>query len=410
MPGVVPFGLMQVDWEERINFERMRKERLEKARASMRESDVDCLFLVRWENARYTTSARGHMWPMMFFGHVVVILPRDDDPYLFYGDIEFPKAKAPWIKRDHIKKTCWLAYDSGAKNFADEAKKIMSPNFKGRIGVDAWNPPLFKVLPKEFPGVEWVDGQEVMLNARYVKTEDELNCMKIAYAIAEAGMQDATDFLRPGVRECEVIGVAFKRFWDFGAEWTQCGTVVNSGPYGAPYRRYSGDRIIQDGDIVNIDIGPCWNGYFADVTRTWICGRSKPTEEQKKLAREAYMDLQGAIKELRPGITKDELLEKAGPHFGGHGIGIAGFEKPYVLDGRAYVYYKPAEPGEIGRDIVDAKKFEPGVTIVMGAHAEKLGVGGVKMEEHCVVTKTGCEVYSTFPRGPFVDAAMEGYE
>lgn len=398
MPGVVPFGTMMVDWEERVNFDRMRKERLEKTRKAMDKAQTDVLFLVRWENARYTTSIRGHYWPNMFFGHVVAVIPKDDDPYVFYGDIDFPKQHSPWIPKSHVLKACKMEYYAGARSFARACRKILGPNFKGRIGVDAWNGPMRQALPEEFPGIEWTDGQEIMLDARYAKTKDEQLCMKVAVAIAEAGMQDVIDFVRPGVRECEVIGVAFKRFWDFGAEWSQCGTVVNSGPYGAPYRRFSGDRIIQDGDIYVVDIGCSWNGYYSDLTRSYICGRSKPTEEQKKLARDAYIDMKKAEKVIKAGVTVEKLMSQVGEFFGGHSIGISALERPLL---------SRSTPE---REMDDPRPFEVGTALILGSHTEKEGVGGVKMEDHAFVTETGVEVYSTFPRGPFVDAAMENYE
>lgn len=398
MPGVVPFGPMMVDWEERINFDRMRKERLDKTRKAMEKANTDVLFLIRWENARYTTSIRGHYWPNMFFGHVVAVVPKNDDPYVFYGDVDFPKQHSPWIPRSHVLSACKMEYYAGAKSFAQACKKILGDNFKGRIGVDVWNGAMRAALLEAFPKAEWTDGQEIMLDARFAKTKDEQNCMKIAVAIAEAAMQDVIDFVRPGVRECEVIGVAFKRFWDFGAEWTQCGTVVNSGPYGAPYRRFSGDRIMQDGDIYVVDIGCSWNGYYSDLTRSYICGRSKPTEEQKKLARDAYMDMKKAEKVIKAGVTVPQLMSKVGDAFGGHSIGISAFEKPYLFRSTP------------GNEMDDTRPFEPGVALVLGAHTEKEGVGGVKIEDHAFVTETGLEIYSTFPRGPYFDAAMEGHE
>lgn len=397
MPGVVPFGPMMVDWEERINFDRMRGERLEKTRKAMKKANVDALILLRWENARYTTSIRGHNWPNMFFGHVVAVIPKDDAPWVFYGDPDFPKKHSPWIPPSHILKGRWLEYYAGAKSFAGECKKIISSSYK-RIGVDVWNGPLRQALPDVFPKVEWTDGQEVMLDARFTKTKDEQNCMKIAVAIAEAAMQDVIDFVRPGVRECEIIGVAFKRFWDFGNEWTQCGTVVNSGPYGAPYRRFSSDRILHDGDIYVVDIGACWNGYYSDLTRSYICGSSKPTEEQKKLARDAYMDMKRAEKLIKAGVTVEQVMSRTEGPFGGHGLGISCYEKPYLTASRPE------------NEIDDTRPFEPGTCVILGAHTEKEGVGGVKIEDHAFVTETGVEIYSTFPRGPYFDAAMEGFE
>jgi len=124
----------------------------------------------------------------------------------------------------------------------------------------------------------------------------------------------------------------------------------------------------------------------------------EPTEEQKKLARDAYVDMKKAEKYIKAGVTPKEVMSKTDGHFGGHGLGISCFERPYIM------HEKPENR------IDDNRPFEVGTCIILGAHTEKEGVGGVKMEDHSFVTENGVEIYSTFPRGPFVDAAMEGYE
>ena len=133
-------------------------------------------------------------------------------------------------------------------------------------------PTIHAGLKAELPGAEIVDGYPTLLEAKMIKTDDEIACLKIATAITEAGYQAALDFLKPGVRECEVLAAAWQKMTALGSEWTQCSNIVASGPYTAPYRRLTSDRIIRRGDLVIMDIGGCYNGYWGDMTRTWICG------------------------------------------------------------------------------------------------------------------------------------------
>lgn len=392
MPGVVPYGLIGVDWEERIDFARMRGERLEKARAAMKKFDLDVLFLFRYENTRYISGLRTYYHPTTDVGPGTSILTRDRGPIVFYGDADHVLTRMPWIRPEDVNSGVSLEELIGVQRFAEVAKKYLGSSYKGRIGVDLWSPALYHNLPKEFPAATMLDGQEAIMDARMIKTKDEIACMEVAYAMSEAGMQASIDFLKPGVRECEVLGEALRKFWELGSEWTQCGQVICSGPNTAPYRRFSSDRIIQDGDIVVLDWGACFNGYFGDFARGWLCGRSKPTEEQKKVWRNAYEQLNAIQNAIKPGITNLDVWRKVEGVFASqnarpqsppaHAIGIGGSEPPSI------------------RPNTDPVTLKPGMVFSVIGHYVKNGVGGVKIENNVVVTDTGCLVYSTYPYGP----------
>jgi len=105
-----------------------------------------------------------------------------------------------------------------------------------------------------------------------IKTQDEIECQKIATMITKAGFQAFLDHLKPGAKECELLAVAWQKFTELGSEWSQCANIVCSGPYTAPYRRFTSDRAIREGDMVIVDIGACFNGYWGDFTRTYVAG------------------------------------------------------------------------------------------------------------------------------------------
>lgn len=370
------FGPMMVDWETRIDFEKMRSDRLQRARDAMASAGVDYLILLRIENVRYTTSVRRLYWPTMKMGAgPFVVIPREGLPGLWVLDT----ADISWIPKDRCRPGYELDNEHEAESFARDIAEMFKGIENAKVGVDVWTPAMFNVLPNKFPNVKFVDAQRIMINARLIKTPEEISCMKMGYAISEAGMQAALEQIKPGVRDCELIATAFNRFWQLGAETTQCSQVVNSGPGTFPYRRFTTDRIIQNGDMVNMDFGACWNGYYGDFCRSFVCGR--PSAEQLDLLRRAY-DLQmETLQAIRPGVTPAEMCEKLGRKNIGHGIGISAFEVPHLHATEKFV-------------------LQPGMTFCVVTAPTGIAnatAGGVHHEDQIVVTENGCDVYSTFP-------------
>ena len=387
-------GMMGVDWEARIDYDRMRRERMQRAKDAVDKAEVDALFLFRLENVRYLSGLRTHMWPASSWMSASALLPRGYDAIIFSQDYSHATERMPWI-RDRIINfpTGALEIVSGVRKWADVVKNQLAERgiTPKRIGVDSWSPALFKALPEEFPGVEFVDGEAIMIEARKIKTRDEIACLKMAADITAAGMQAAREFIRPGVRECEVLAEAWRKMTALGSEWTQCSNIVCSGPYTYPYRRFTSDRIIQHGDFVIIDIGGMFNGYYGDFTRTWICGdHAKPTKEQIEIHMEAYIAIKNCAAAIKPGITTWEVARASGEHIVGrlgHGIGVAPSELPY-LGVEALV---PKE---------EAAVLEPGMVFSIEPYAGREGVGGVRLEHNILVTETGSEILDQFPFEP----------
>lgn len=376
----VRFGPMQVDWETRVDFTQMRSDRLSRTRAAMAKYDLDYLLSIRMENGRYISGVKRLYWPTLTLaGGPVIMLPREGELSIGVIDTDMQSKALSWIPADRFRNPRRMEVDHEVVAYAKELRELFGKNLEtARIGVDLWTPAMYKVLPKEFPNATFVDGQEAMLSARVIKTPDEIACMKLAYAIAEAGMYDAVQALRPGIRECELVGIAFNRFWQLGAETSQCSHAINSGPGSEPYRRFHTDRIIQYGEMVNIDLGACWNGYFSDYCRPFVCGK-KPSARQLDLLKRAYEAQMEGLDAIRPGRTAAEICAKLGRKTLGHSIGLGPLDPPML------------------HSTWDAM-LEPGMTFsVYTPHMGEPGVGGVHIEDEVIVTDTGCEVYSTYP-------------
>ena len=209
-------GIMRSDWEEGIDFDRMRKDRLEKERAAPAGTYADALFCFRLENVRYLTSYRPYGFPMMFWVLASVVLVNDGTtpPLLYTMDVDHSRLRMPWVS-----KTTFLSPGGGLESAAGAeqwGKELMSHlkdlgiKKMGKIAVDSWSPDMYEGFPKAFKGVKFTDGQQVMLSARVIKTWDEIQCLKMAHLITMAGVHAGLEALKPGVKECTVRSEIFR--------------------------------------------------------------------------------------------------------------------------------------------------------------------------------------------------------
>lgn len=388
-------GQSQVDYEQRIDFKSLREYRIGRVNKIMKESEIDALFLWKDENVRYLTSLRDIMLQYRNCSYHGVLLIQDHDPILFAsgGELERTKEAMPWIKESFAIPVLH------EKNMIDEfIEKCLAGVFekhnlkKAKIGVDASTFEMIQRLITKFDNISFVEADTLMNKARIIKCEEEIKVMREAAAIADSVTETAIRSIRPGIKEFEIAGNAMKTLFDLGGEFGHLASpFVASGERMAPPTRFPTDKIVRNGDIVFIDIGSSWNGYFGDVGRAFVCG--KASEEQKKIYTAVYDSLQTAISSIKPGITNRQLTEKfintakkynLEDHFInlfiGHGIGTA-----------------PNEPPYIGESALGAEEvvLEPGMTFAL----EPLiwvpnvrGGGGVRIEDSVLVTNDGVEV------------------
>ena len=385
------FGMMGVDWEERVNFERLRRERLQRAREAMEKADVDALFIFHLEDVRYVTGFRSLLSPVCHLGRAGAVLPRGGDPILCTMDMHAARAKVKWLPKENILNQPTIRNEVGTQKWAGEIKNKIGKLAEGKIGVDIWTKGLSEWLPRCFPKAEFVDGAEILSWAKMVKTVDEIECQKIANMITEAGFQALIDHLKPGVKECELLGVAWNKFTALGSEWSQCSNIVSSGPNTAPYQRLTSDRIIREGDLVIVDIGACYNGYWGDFTRTFVCGDVMPTKEQINICQECYNTLFNACAEGVAGKTNADIGKhlndpKGNPNSmgmsGGHGAGLTPWEPPYVTG--------------LSPDMIIP--LQPGMLFSIEPYAGIPGIGGFRLENQFFVTEGGQpDIFTTLP-------------
>ena len=384
---------MMVDWEERINFERMRRERMERARKSLKKFDFDALIAFSPDNIKYITGTFANNGTRLLGAYT--ILPKDDDPILFETGGDYPRQKltASWMSdRVFPAVPLRIAPPELIKEWAEMVKTKLKELgvADGKICVD--QEPHFGSRGSRVinalveAGLSITIAEEVMTEARIIKTKDEIECIKTAVSLGEVAFEIARNAIKPGVTEGFVQAEMTSFLLQMNCLISGIGPCV-SGEHTNPYlRRYTGDRIMRDGDLVIIDRVHEWNGYWSDHVRTFLCG-TRATEEQKMLYKECYDHLYSIIKVIRPGATTADIGEKLkdAEDFSdftlnfAHGTGIAVWEPPIVscLSKKNPIKIRP-------NMVMSAETYasRPG-----GRH-------GVRLEEQLVVTETGCEIIS----------------
>jgi Xaa-Pro aminopeptidase len=381
------YGTMGVDWEQRVDFRRLREERLAKARVAMASSDLDFMFVTRYEDIRYLTGFRYHLGPTPAVGGAIAVLAHDGELVLYTGDIGFARVQMPWLDHEKLFPRPNLREVPGTTAWVRDVKKLFSglDADGAKIGVDFWTPTWEANFREVLPKADFVDGYPTLMKAKIIKTEDEIACLELATSITEAGMHAALKVLEAGVRECEVLAAAWHKMTALGSEWTQCANIVTSGPWTAPYRRLTSDRIIREGDLVIIDIGGCYNGYWGDFTRTWICGNVGPTDQQIEYHQSCYDSLFASCAAAKPGNTNADMFDAAGDNVLGnslgHGSGTSPWEPPFF--------------SSHSKD--DPTVLEPNMVMNIEPYAGEPGIGGFRLENNLVVEQDGPRIYTTFP-------------
>ena len=394
------YSTTATDWQGRINFDRLRKDRLARAKQHMKKHDLGGLILFVGENIRYVTGVWQGIWKNNIFIRYVV-LPQDADPVLFEtagSDLECAKIDAPWLKGRIRPAITW--------KWAEEAEEMMANRMaqsvydalkehgveKERIGIDIMDMRAYQALQKL--GVNTVNAWPAMSGARVVKTPEEIELLKISSAYGDAAFwKIKNEWLKPGVKEADITAKVNEFLYSSGFD-SIYDIIVASGGNTSPYRRWHTDKIIRQGDLVIIDInavGP--GGYFVDFVRCFkVDGR--PTPQEKDLYRETYDSLNAAIEELKPGNTTKDVAEKfpeyADDEFGtvtlqqfAHSIGLSLYEGMWIS--RAYSLDYPAEIKQNMCFAAETFAGHPGIPQTC------------RLEENIVVTDKGAERLTLFP-------------
>jgi Xaa-Pro aminopeptidase len=394
-------GHTQVDFEERVDFRRLHAYRLGRVRQALAPSGLGALLVFDQHNIRYISSTVIGEWARDKLTRWC-LLTGNGEPWVwdFGSAARHHRLYAPWLEpRQSLAGMVGMrgAVSPRAGLFKQAAQEIAailnSEGVRGMpLGIDVVEPPFLFALQEQ--GVEVRDAQQVMLEARMIKSQDELTLLNMAAAMVDGVYQDIFEALKPGVRENEIVALATKRLYEMGSD---CVEAINSisGERCSPHPHNFTDRLIRPGDQAFFDIIQSYVGYRTCYYRTFNVGRA--TRAQVTAYKKAREWMDEAIALIKPGVTTDKIA-KAFPKaseigfdsemaaFGlnfCHGIGLGLHERPIIS--RLNSFDDPME-------------LEAGMMFAVETYCPATdGVSAARIEEEVIVTPSGAQIITLFP-------------
>ena len=399
--AIKTYGLMGVDWEERVNFERLRQERLARIKNLLKKSDMGALLCFDMVNVRYITSTHIGTWAMDKVARFC-LLPQDDEPinWDFGSAARHHALYCPWLSDGRSRagiSTLRGAMSPEAGRAEVVARKIKIELEergleKEPVGVDIVEPPVLFALQAE--GINVVDGQQLMQQARIIKTQDEITLLNTACMMVDAAYEELYRAMRPGMRENECVALVNKVLYDLGSEHVE-GVNAISGERCNPHPHVYTDRALRPGDPAYFDILHSYMGYRTCYYRTFFIGSASPAQVDAYKRCRDYLD--AAIEMIRPGVTTGEVASiwPKAEDFGfpdeeaafalqyGHGVGLSIWEKPVFSRLVSIDHPEVVQEGMV----FALETFWPAAD----------GWSAARIEEQLVVIADGAEVITRFP-------------
>jgi Xaa-Pro aminopeptidase len=396
--GLRTYGTNAVDWEQRVDFERLRTERLARAKAALARSELGALLCFDMNNIRYITATHIGTWAIDKLVRFC-LLPQGDEPIMwdFGSAARHHKLYNPWLGDERSRAGISTLRGSVKGRAESVAQKIrVELDQRGLlgdpVGVDVIELPVLEALQAE--GIRVVDGQALMQDVRKLKTVDEITLLNTACAMVDGAYDELFRAMRPGFRENDCVALVNKVLYELGSEHVE-GVNAISGERCSPHPHVFTDRILRPGDPAYFDILHAYNGYRTCYYRTFAVGSASPAlVEAYKRCRDI---LDRAIAMIRPGVTTAEVVETfpRAEEFGfadeeaafalqyGHGVGLSIWEKPIFSRLVSFDYPEEVEEGMV----FALETFWPSSD----------GWSAARIEEQLVVTRDGAEVITRFP-------------
>jgi Xaa-Pro dipeptidase len=327
-------GMMALEDDARVDFARLRATRRAKVLSGMESHALDALMLGGVGDVRYVSGARqlGRSGVLPFAPVAVVVKQTERVHLLSTWDEGVP----PEIGYDDLYRLSW-----NPANLAADLAKIPGLREARRVGTDGLTPMFAELISLLVTPAELVDAAPVMAGARRTKTPDEITCLDVASAIAEAALSALEDALAPGITERELLGIYDERIASLGAPMPPSESVCFATPARGPvrFRHLASDRPIGDGELVVLAPGALYAGYESGLARTRVAGHVAP-HGTADLAARCARGMDALIAACRPGNTGADLYrawENAGNPKSvvplAHGLGL-GAEPPLIGLGR----------------------------------------------------------------------------
>lgn len=360
-------------------------QRLERLREQLRAQKVDCLAMLPGVNLRHLIGIDFMLLERPF----ILLIPASstNEPLLVIPELEAVnwKHQAPFD-------VCLFSWSdtSGPDEAIRQAAHQLTDIRALAVEYLRMRYLEYDLLSRFLPGLRIVKGEAILNPLRLRKDSQELESHQKAAQVCERSLEDVVSSLSPGETERQICNRLMSAILKNGGESIPIEPAVLSGPNSSSPHGRASDRRVEPGDILLIDFVTTVNGYFADITRTFVVSE-KPSSKLQAVYSAVKAANEAGCAAIRPGVTcqdvdratRQTLLEAGfGANFihrTGHGLGLDVHEEPGIGEG-------------------NEMRLEEGMvfTIEPGVYLD--GWGGVRIEDDVVVTKNGYESLTTFGR------------
>lgn len=358
---------------------------LDELKAILTRTGVDALVLVPGANFRRAFDADFHQMERP----LAVIVPKQGEavavvPQLEMGSfsaIGFPGRVFAWRDEEGYQ----AAFDAAGRALPDLRTGA-------RIGVEGQRMRVFDLLAlqKAFPGADFIDAHAEISAIRLHKTVGELVRLRQAIRLSEAALEATLSEIRVGMSETEIAAILLRNLFAHGADGLSFAPIVAAGDNAArPHAHARPDYHIKPGDALLLDFGGTFQGFSADITRTFFV---KDVSDYDRAFYETVLKANEKGRSIsRPGMTASDVddavlgvLETSQfsafcRHKTGHGLGLDVHEAPQIMRG-------------------NGQRLEPGMVFTIEPGLYREGEAGVRIEDNVVVTADGIECLTSFPR------------
>jgi len=361
--------------------------RIEKIRATMAREGMDALMLFSPIHMFYYSGYYPHrpIYPTDVFRLFPLIIPKTGEPFHIAAKnvVRFLKEES-WIQKRFV-------YDEFLRNAEEFIAEVLRGEglSSGKLGIEEDVMVLFTIenLKRLLPSITLVRASNMLLQARDIKDETEIDLIQSAIDVTIIGYETAFQEIRPGRTEKEVAAICEYEMRKAGAEWFIEESQVLSGERSKLVRARSSDNVIKQGDLILMDMAAVVNSYGSDISRTIVVGKATP--KQKEFAKMMLEVFDATLAYIKPGIMAwevDKFVRAAFTKFGygpenqahliGHGFGLDFHENPIL---------KPGSKVEI----------RPGMVFALEPAVSDPEFGTMRFEDNVLVTETGTRVLSS---------------
>jgi Xaa-Pro dipeptidase len=351
--------------------------RLRRLRDSLAVAELDGVVIVPGPNMRYFTGVNSLLLERPF----MLLVPTAGEAHLVAPALEAgPYRECPLPMKIHA----WTDSEGSAGSIGDA---VRGAGLKGAWGAEGKVPFLFldRLMKKATP--KFRDAEPVLQGLREIKDESEVKLLKRAAKILAKSFEEFPGLVKEGASELEIARAATEVIYANGGTKVD-DMLVQSGPRAADPHGLPTERKVRRGEGVIIDVGSTFDGYYADITRTFGVGADGELERVYGKVLEAEEE---AIRRSAEGVQVGkvdagarEVLSKAGMgkyfiHRTGHGLGLEVHEAPYIVEG--------------GRE-----KLREGMCFTVEPGVYVRGKLGVRIEDNVLVEGGKGEVLTRTPK------------